>query len=243
VALDYQDQTPRVPDHGHLPTTDPHGAGVADIPGRGSRSADDILQDGPNRTSEMLPEGWRDRPDAELLAQHGLDLDEHELRYRVALREAKEQGKDAKVLGAAKAKITEAEGERAATKYMVENFPDAELYRGFNAGVGYDQVWVRKVDGKIREYIIVEAKGPGAELLEGGKKGLQMSNEWVTKTAQKMKESGDHLGDEILEALEQNDVVVHGRLIEADGVGGAIEHDLPDDIVRYTRYGDDPEEP
>ncbi len=206
----------------------------ASVP-RQPRSAEQILESGPGRTADDMPKGWTDRSDAARLQEHGLAIDKHELATRVELRGAVARGAKEEVIGAHKAKLTEADGERAATKYMLAEEPSAELVRGFMVGDGFDQIWVRRGSrGEIIEYIIVEAKGPGAQLGETVNKGTQMSNEWVTKTARQLAQRGAtpaerRLARDLVDALDSGHPPVTGRVIESDGAGGYIERGLPED--------------
>lgn len=220
-----------------------------------ARSADDALDQGPTDTLSTL-DGWEERADAEVIIQHAAQIDAHERaayrrlerasEKRSAAASAAEKTKIEKEMGGYKAQLTEVEGERAATKYMMEEEPGAELIQGFSAGTGYDQVWVRRGSkGEVSEYIVVEAKGPGAKL--GDAKGGQMTDEWVTRTAQELARSADplerRLGQSILQALEDGAPPVTGRLVEADGVGGYLRHDLPGDQVAFNRWTPDDDLP
>ena len=160
-----------------------------------------------------------------------LPADEKLVQLQAKLKERTEQlAKLDSVEGSYKAKLTEAEGERAATSWMLEHEPGAVLVRGFEAGTGFDQVWVRKdKNGKVVEYIIVEGKGHGAELSKGNDKGDQMSDMWVTESALELRRKGNVLGRDILAALKgESGAVVTGRVIQADGAAGANNTYLPD---------------
>ncbi len=140
------------------------------------------------------------------LKKHKEDIEAHREKYIDERDKAIKGHRKKSIVGAAKAKITEATGEEAATKYMRKNHPEYELVSGFVPGTGFDQVYVKRdKNGKIEEYLIVEAKGPGAKLLKTKKKGLQMSKQWVLKNAQELRASKDpydsQLGENIYDAI------------------------------------------
>lgn len=235
------------PDYDHLPKRD-------DLVGAGGhpetapyRDAKDILEQGPRRTmddlADHLPDDMTKRPDMEVLGRHATDLDAHELEYMRELREAVDAGEDAATVGSHKGKLTEVEGERAATKFMLAEEPGTELVRGFEVGDGFDQIWVRRgPDGEIVEYIIVEAKGPGASLGMTKGKGKQMSDEWVSRTVEDLADEGQ-LGRDMLKALEDGKPPVTGRVVEADGAGGYLDRTfdgqrgLPDKGATFRYVG------
>ena len=96
-----------------------------------------------------------------------------------------------KDLSAWRAQLTEVQGERALTHVMLTASALANLggsgrslvmARGFEAGTGFDQVWVlRDADGTIREIFVGEAKGPTASLATG-----QMGAQWVRDSVAKL---------------------------------------------------------
>ncbi|TAA47784.1 hypothetical protein [Corallincola spongiicola] len=171
------------------------------------------------------------------LNEHHTVVDKHQEKYEQRRDEAIEGGESNRTVGAHKAKVTEAKGERAAANYMEQNHPDAQMVRGFESGTGFDQVWVkRNVDGTVNEIIIVEAKGPGAKLGTKAKKGDQMSQEWIENTAAEMERSSNpavsELGQNIVDAIEFGPPPkVSGiglEAIETNGVAsGAKEIALP----------------
>ena len=191
-------------------------------------------------TQRLFPEDWRSRDDAGALREHADGLDAHEQRFQQRLDEARAAGANADTLGAHQAKLTEVQGERAATQHMLQNHPDLELARGFASGTGYDQVYVRRnPDGTIAEIVIVEAKGPGAGLSTGAAKGDQMSSEWVANTANEMANSptgspsSRRLGQDIADALVVGDPPVRGMTITApDANAPSVNGQPPSPTVR-----------
>jgi hypothetical protein len=184
-------------------------------------------------TESLYPPNWqKKRGDAAGLQRHASDIDAQEAKYQERLQRARETG-DVNDAAHSQRKLTEVEGERAATKAMLETHPDFELARGFASGTGYDQVWVRRVNGKVVEIIIVEAKGPGATLSAGAVKGDQMSTEWVRTTAEQMATSDTlppaqrELADKILEGLDSGHPPVRGRAVEADPHSPTGWRDVP----------------
>lgn len=135
-------------------------------------------------------------------------------------------------------KVTETAGEIAATRAMRTdprfgvdpNNPDSrpmEIFRGFEAGTGFDQVWVRRdASGRITEILVVEAKGPGATTAQTKRKGAQMSAEWVARTAAEMVMHGDDgTGTLILDALRSGRPPIGGIVVQAadrTGTPGSI---------------------
>lgn len=163
---------------------------------------------------------------AERLSKHKTDLDAHQKKYEDL---AADPSLGKKQAGGHKAKVTEAKGEKAATKYVEDNLPDHEMASGFAPGTGFDQVYYKYgPDGQLEEILIVEAKGKGAKLSTGAKKGDQMSGEWVENTVTEMKASGSpetqDLAKTIDDALKSPDgkPKVKGIVLEAtDDAGGA----------------------
>ena len=141
------------------------------------------------------------------------------------------------------AQVTEAKGERAAARYMERHHPDFEMVSGFGMGTGFDQVWVKKdKNGKVEEFMIVEAKGPDAPLKKGYKKGDQMSKKWVKNSIQEMRSSGDKeeraLGNSLHKAMNSKSgrPKVTGKAIQAvAGSDKANELKLPGGGT-YKRY-------
>lgn len=170
------------------------------------------------------------------LAKHRNDVKAHQKRYEDRLARAKKEGASKQTQAGIKAQITEAKGELAAADYMSKKHPDLEMARGFQKGTGFDQVYVKRdAQGKIVEYTVVEAKGPGAKLATGAKKGDQMSAEWTRNTAQEMAQSANpetkKLGQDLLKALDSGEPPVRGKVLQADDAGGAHELPCPDDGI------------
>lgn len=165
---------------------------------------------------------------AKRLAKHKTDVAAHKAKYERELAKAEQAGASKQVQGGHKAKITEAKGELAAAEHMEKKYPDLQMERGFQPGTGFDQVYVKRgPDGKVTEYVIVEAKGPGAELSTNAAKGKQMSKDWVGNTADEMARSKNvetqQLGRDIRRALDTGDPPVTGKVIQATQAGGAVE--------------------
>src|SRR5690606_28656025 len=92
------------------------------------------------------------------------------------------------------AKLTEVKGEIAAFAIVLKEpaFGAMKMARGFEEGVGFDQLWFkRNAQGDIVEILVVEAKGPGAGLANTKNKGAQMSAQWVAATIKDMLMSSD----------------------------------------------------
>lgn len=116
--------------------------------------------------------------------------------------------------------------------YMEKEFsdspPPAKMEMGFGPVPWVDQIWAKRDEnGKVIEYFVVEAKGPGAKLLTGAKKGEQMTDLWVkkslesTENSEKYKEK-NQLGEDILDAIENEELKVTKLVIEAVEVDGNI---------------------
>ena len=118
-------------------------------------------------------------------------------------------------------KITETEGEIAATHAILsdERFKGFVLHQGFEPGIGFDQVWVRyDGEGRISEILIVEAKGPGATTQETRTKGHQMSEEWVARTVIDQIMHGDDAhgtANLIYDAIVNGHPPIKGVVVEA----------------------------
>lgn len=124
-----------------------------------------------------------------------------------------------------KGRITEVIGELGASNYMSKHYPDHEMVRGFAAGKGVDQIWVKKdANGKVTEIIVVEAKGPGAKLGDTKTMGPQMSNKWMDKTAKNMAKKGD---PSLKNALKKGDPKVKGVVVTADKNGNGATESFP----------------
>ncbi|WP_299010705.1 hypothetical protein [uncultured Shewanella sp.] len=166
------------------------------------------------------------------LEQHYKDLADYEAAYQKKLDNAIKNGDSTRRQGAFKAKITEAKGERAAAMYMEKHFatppPPAKMELGFGPGPGVDQIWSKRDEnGKVLEYFVVEAKGPGAKLQRTQTKGMQMSNEWIEKNLTAMKKSKKYpeknqLGSDLLDAIEDGDPKMTKMVIEAVETDGVV---------------------
>lgn len=160
-----------------------------------------------------------------VLEKHYQNLAEYETRYQKKLDDAIANGASARKIGAYKAKLTEVKGERAASAYMEKHFakppPPAQMELGFGPGPGVDQIWAKRDEnGKVLEYFIVEAKGPGAKLQETKTKGMQMSNKWIENNLNRMKKSKKYpernqLGKDMLKAIERDYPQINKLVIEA----------------------------
>ncbi|MGH1485268.1 MAG: hypothetical protein ACRBCI_03540 [Cellvibrionaceae bacterium] len=175
-----------------------------DAPNKRTNSPENTPNDNRNTTPERS--GHRAAHE-EKLNDHHQAVDDHQARYEQRRDDAIADGESNRTVGAHKAKITEAKGERAAADYMSNNHPDADIVRGFEPGTGFDQVWAkRNPDGSVSEYMIVEAKGPGAKLSTNANKGKQMSQEWVENTAEQMSRSSNtsasQLGNDVMDAID-----------------------------------------
>ncbi|WP_259395928.1 MULTISPECIES: hypothetical protein [unclassified Pseudoalteromonas] len=106
--------------------------------------------------------------------------------------------------------------------------PPAKMEMGFGPVPGVDQIWAKRDENdKVIEYFVVEAKGPGAKLLTGAKKGDQMTDPWVKKSLESMENSKKYkeknqLGEDILDAIENEEPKVTKLVIEAVEVDGNI---------------------
>lgn len=167
------------------------------------------------------------------LKKHRESVEAHRKKYERRLSESKTKGDTKRQQGAYKAKITESIGEEAAANLMQKNYPDYEMVRGFEAGTGYDQVYVkRNPNGEVTDIMIVEAKGPNAKLGKTKNKGPQMSKEWVEKTASEMQRAKNpetsQLGKKLADAIDNGPPPkVKGKVIQATEGGGAKEIDCP----------------
>ena len=126
-----------------------------------------------------------------------------------------------------KAQLTEVRGEIQAFAAIIraDEYRDLSLLQGFEAGRGFDQVWIKyDMNGRPLRVLIVEAKGPGAELGNPAK-GPQMSAKWVANTIKELLFSSDPakvvLGSELLKALEIG-AEISGVKVE-DGVISGVE--------------------
>lgn len=120
-----------------------------------------------------------------------------------------------------KQKVTETSGEIAATHALLQDtrFNGLTLLRGFEAGTGFDQVWVRRQNGVIVDILIVEAKGHKATLGDPDK-GLQMGPQWVMNTVRDMLMRGDDgTASLIHDAMRTGYPPIRGVVIQADQHG------------------------
>ncbi|MFH4666535.1 hypothetical protein WMQ48_17675 [Vibrio cidicii] len=112
-------------------------------------------------------------------------------------------------------------------KHFAKPPPPAQMELGFGPGPGVDQIWAKRDEnGKVLEYFIVEAKGPGAKLQETKTKGMQMSNKWIENNLNRMKNSKKYpernqLGEDLLNA-KFNRVKTNKLVIEAIDENGNI---------------------
>ncbi|WP_235425332.1 RHS repeat-associated core domain-containing protein [Vibrio navarrensis] len=167
-----------------------------------------------------------------VLEKHYQNLAEYETRYQKKLDDAIANGASARKIGAYKAKLTEVKGERAASAYMEKHFakppPPAQMELGFGPGPGVDQIWAKRDEnGKVLEYFIVEAKGPGAKLQETKTKGMQMSNKWIENNLNRMKQSKKYpernqLGKDLLKSIKFKKPKMNKLVIEAIEDNGKV---------------------
>lgn len=117
-------------------------------------------------------------------------------------------------------------------KHFAKPPPPAQMELGFGPGPGVDQIWAKRDEnGKVLEYFIVEAKGPGAKLQKNTKGFTQMDDRWIKMNLNRMKNSKKYpernqLGLDLLnaksnriktnklviEAIEENGSVIGGKL-------------------------------
>jgi len=162
------------------------------------------------------------------------DIADYKKKYEAKEQEARDDGENRRA-GGFKAKVTEAIGEDAATKYMQQQYPDFVMDQGFSPGTGFDQVYTKyDAAGNPVETMIVEAKGPGAKLSTEAAKGPQMSQEWVENSVSDMTNSSDPatraLGQRLQKALDTGVPPLTGKVIQAAGAG-AKEIALPNNPV------------
>ena len=197
-------------------------------------SKTDEVTEAANKTDEIAKAANKvDAAQKPKLEKHLKDVEAHRQKYERKLAESEERGDTKHQQGAYKAKITESIGEKAAAEFMQKNHSDYEMIRGFEVGIGYDQVYVKRdSSGKVTEILIVEAKGPNAKLGNPKKGRPQMSKKWVKKTAEEMQCSGNtetrQLGEKIHNAIANPPPKVTGKVIQAIEGGGAQEILCPD---------------
>ena len=192
------------------------------------------LMKGKVDSPKKKPEEEKKEPKSEdaTLEKHTKAVEEYKKYYEKRLKDSIAAGDSARRQGAFKAKITEAKGELGASMYMEKEFsdppPPATMEMGFGPGPGVDQVWAKRDEnGKVIEYFVVEAKGPGAKLTTGAKKGDQMTERWVDNSLQSMKNSKKYndknkLGKNILKAIKLKRPKVTKLVIEAEEVNGEV---------------------
>jgi hypothetical protein len=180
------------------------------------------------------------RVDEVRLRTHLEAIEAHRLKYKARKQKIKtEMGKGNVArkheLPSHRGKITEAKGEHAATLWCLQTLKGYELRSGFSAGVGIDQVWAKKnTAGKVTDYALVEAKGPGATLSTAANKGDQMSKQWVKSSLQDVLGSPTASDADkadaraMLRGMRAGGVGVHGYVIEALANGGARQAACPD---------------
>ena len=121
-------------------------------------------------------------------------------------------------------KLTEVQGEMAFTVHMLTSpdFADCRPVVGFEVGNGFDQVWERVgADGRVTEFIIGEAKGPGATL-GTSLKGEQMTPEWIMNTATELINQGGaarQLGERLIQAMVDGEPPIRGIVVTAGEEG------------------------
>jgi hypothetical protein len=185
------------------------------------------------------------RPDEVLLQKHLDAIDLHRQTYEARIKQAmgqqkKGQASQVHAIPAHKAKVTEAKGEHEATLLMVQQYSnqpgksDFHLVWGFSSGTGIDQLWATG-ETPPKQYIIVEAKGPGATLSTNAAKGDQMSKQWVRSSLESVGNSPSSTQDDrdhakrMLKGMDLGPPPeVYGRVIEALPGGGAKEVGCPD---------------
>jgi len=149
--------------------------------------------------------------DGHVIKQHLEKLVKRYQEYQEAVRLAESIGASTAGL---KQNITEAIGEIGLTVHMLSKQKDMILAMPFGKGTGFDQVWIKTVngkpDGKITEVVISEAKGPGAELGNPAK-GPQMSLTWVKNTLKSMAYSGDLATQDLARRLIEATSLPKGR--------------------------------
>ncbi|MBH9740752.1 hypothetical protein CJ419_13615 [Vibrio navarrensis] len=89
-------------------------------------------------------------------------------------------------------------------------------------------MWAKRDEnGKVLEYFIVEAKGPGAKLQETKTKGMQMSNKWIENNLNRMKKSKKYpernqLGKDLLKSIKFKKPKMNKLVIEAIEDNGKV---------------------
>jgi len=150
-----------------------------------------------------------------------------------------------------KAQRTEARGERDAALFMHKasktkghKFEGFQLEKGYSPGRGFDQIWVKRDNGKVTHVLIVEAKGRNQETGTAAKLGTtatmdkQMGDKWVGKNAELLAKNGktaedQALGRDIQDGIESGDPEVSGVVIT--GGNESTGHTTsPGSIIPYS---------
>jgi hypothetical protein len=185
---------------------------------------------------KRLMQGRADEP---ALKQHFTAIEKHRREYQNRLT-CLTGATFAHARPAWKAKVTEAIGEREATLHVLQEpaYAGFELFTGFAAGTGFDQVWYKAAPTET--FLIVEAKGPGATLSTDAAKGPQMSKQWVRNTLIEIinsptKSNGEKdAAEDMLEAMDNGPPPeVRGAVITAQHSGGARSMANPPDNGVY----------
>lgn len=181
------------------------------------------------------------RGDYAFLKTHLKAIESHRLKYQQRLDDI-----DMEITGGNaarqheippnKAKVTEAAGEHETTLWCVQNLPGHEICSGFAAGIGIDQIWVKRdSSGNPESFAIVEAKGPGATLSTDAAKGDQMSKQWVKASLEQVVSSKNTSDTEKADARAMLRAMalgpppeVRGYVIEAKSGGGSEQKGCPD---------------
>jgi len=128
-------------------------------------------------------------------------------------------------------RVTEAIGEAAALRYMAwkGNYSLAfPVNPGHGAGI--DQLWIQKDNnGKIKEILVVEAKGPGARLAS-----KQMSLPWVKNNLAIMAKNWGNYSSETNYAQLANELLDRDRIIGDPDVTGIVVSVKPQGVNHST---------
>ncbi|HEX7239229.1 MAG TPA: hypothetical protein VF263_03105 [Longimicrobiaceae bacterium] len=125
--------------------------------------------------------------------------------------------------------VTEARGEFLAAKTIVTCMPDSDRYQlklGYGTGghQGIDQIWAKRArnNGKVLEYLVVEAKGSQGAQLGWTDKGEQMSERWVFVSLLELASDTNRslrdrtLARKVVEAMFSLEVPVKGVVIQSN---------------------------
>jgi hypothetical protein len=157
-----------------------------------------------------------ERPDLGNLRQHLLRLAEDQTRYETMSRLAEQLTGDG---SGWQSRLTEVKGERALTEHVLKHRPELELALVFDAGQGFDQVWIRRENGRVVEFLVGEAKGPTAKL-----RPRQMTAEWIIESIAKMPDIPlDHLPhgtanlkDALRQSVYQGHPPIRGLIVQGE---------------------------